>query len=365
MSSSGHWDRVKSIASSNNTAIVDTRSTINPGQSYGSEFNPDRPPRYSTGSSILRHSYAGSASNRESSPPQVYVSVVQNAQPLAESPRTLQSPRGHVLQSPGLDGSASAQRARRQANVQDIVARYSRINLASPSFDHSRQDQDIKMISHSGFRNNIDVQLRHEQSQEPKFSARQQQQQQQQEYLLDSQYQRMQYSPDKVMSASVEFTSSGHPRVASRRPMSQQDHHGVSGSRIPAAPLVRRGSVIQRSGRYAHDNVFSEDESIGGLEAWKLDRLPSNSKSGSYAVRLQQIRGRGQAQLQPLHRQLEQFRRDEHTEGHFEENSQQQQQQPEEYSYETEQDGFPEGEHLAFDQHRPLLPEDADEQLLQ
>ena len=328
MSSSGHWVKSASM----NASTIDSRARPTPKQGYGSEYGHDR--RYSTVPGP-RPSHAGSVSSRNPSPPDAYGSVIQSA-PLPEFSRALSPSHNRSLQSPV--GMTSSQLARRQANVRDIVARYSRNGLRSPTFDD--QEQDMTRNSQMGFPHENDIQ---------------------QQYLLDRQYQRSQYAPMDAMAASVEFSSLGHPRPASasRRPLSQQDLHHHPGAGLPDTPLVRRGSIIQRSGRYANDNVFSEDESIGGLEAWKIDRVPGRSKSGSFAIRLQQIRGRNRDQLQPLHQQLEQFRHGEHAGGHYEEGQQQQLLQ-EEYADRVEREVFLPETTPRFAQGRPSPPSSRD-----
>lgn len=352
--SSGYWARTGSVAAGNVTTI-DTRSRPDLRRAFGSDYGHDRSPRYNNSvQGISRQLHASMISSRDPSPPEGYDSAIQNAPPPPlDFSRTLSPSHGRVPQSPGGPaGMESALMARRQANVRDIMAKYSRSGPRSPTFDHSRQEQDMSRISQVGFPHDGGIHYRHEQSQEAMFDGNQHQQRQ---YLLERQYQRGQYAPENVMTASVEFSSTGRPRAVSpsRRPLSQQDHHGYSGSGTSHA---RRGSIIQRSGRYAHDNVFSEDESIGGLEAWKLDRLPGR-KSESFAIRVQQIQGRGRDQLQPLHQQLEQFRHDEHAGGHYEEDSQQQQQAQLHGGYMdvAEQDLYHplEGETPSFAQRRP------------
>lgn len=341
MASSGPWVRASSAAPSNVSAsIADVRSRPSLRRGYGSDYGRDQPQRHSVhGTSQLLH--AGAGSSREPSPPKGYGNTIHSA--------PLQLPTDYsrtMSPSHGRGDVTTAQLARRQANVRDIVARYSRNGPRSPTFDRSHPEQDMTGISQSEFPHDVDRQPRRGLSQDATSNTRPQQRQYQSQYVTED-----------PMTASVEFSSNGRPRPvpSSRRPLSQQDHHSYTTSE---APHVRRGSIIQRSGRYAHDNVFSEDESIGGWEAWKLDRLPSRSNSGSFAIRVQQIPGRSRDQLQPLHQQVEQFRHM-HVGEHFEEEEGPQQQLPSQrlhggYSERVERDVFISEEAPKFTQRRPL-----------
>ncbi|KAG0009276.1 hypothetical protein BGZ80_002557 [Entomortierella chlamydospora] len=268
---------------------------------------------------------------------QVYISGFQNT---AESLHALDTPQRRMTQSPNLEGAAdtSAQLARRQASVRNIMARYYQGGPRSPTFGHSSQNIGSDMVQ-SQYDGGPDSQLLYEE----RFQASGQ------HPVSDRLYHPSQQARDNSMSASVEFSSSGHAR-SSRRPLSQQDHHSYSGSIIPAAPPVRQGSVIHRSGRYANDRVFSDDESMHGWGTASLDQLPQRSKTGSYSVRLQHLRGRLD-QMQPLHQQLEEFERQEQYA-----DQQQQQQQQGEFSDGADSNMFTEGRTPSFAQRRQPLP---------
>ncbi|KAF9172067.1 hypothetical protein BGX21_008300 [Mortierella sp. AD011] len=343
MSSSGYWTRTSTISSS---ATNDSRARASQ-QGYTSDFSHDRQPSLNS-SGPVRYAHAGVTSSRESSPPmengqgldqrrQAYISGFQNT---TESLHALDSPQRRMTQSPNLEDAAdtSAQLARRQASVRNIMARYSQGGPRSPTFGHSSQNIGSGMAQ-SQYDVGPDSQLLHEE----RFQASAQQ------LVSDRLYHPAQQARDNSMSASVEFSSSGHAR-SSRRPLSQQDHHSYSGSIIPTAPPVRQGSVIHRSGRYANDGVFSDDESMRGWGAASLDQLPQRSKTGSYSVRLQHLRGRLD-QMQPLHQQLEEFERQEQYA-----NQQQQQQQQGEFSDGADINMFTDGRTPRFAQRRLPLP---------
>ncbi|KAF9361252.1 hypothetical protein BGX26_004771 [Mortierella sp. AD094] len=356
MSSSGYWTRTSSISSS---ATTESRARANK-QGYMSDFSHDRQPSLN-GLGPARHAHTGVTSSRESSPPQenaqgldqrrqVYIPGFQNT---VESSRALDSPQRRMTQSPSLEGAAdsSAQLARRQASVRNIMARYSQGGPRSPTFGHSSQDIGSGMVQ-SQYDSVPDTQLLYdERFQASGLNARQQ-------HISDRLYRPPQQAQDNSMSASVEYSSTGHARATStsRRPLSQQDHHSYSGSGMSTAPPVRQGSAVHRSGRYANDKVFSEDESISGWGTTSLDQLPQRSKTGSYAVRLQQLRGRLD-QMQPLHQQLEQLERNENGQGQYADHVQhQQQQQQGEFSDGADSDMFTEGRIPRFAQRRQPLP---------
>ncbi|KAF9898638.1 hypothetical protein BX616_003787 [Lobosporangium transversale] len=256
--------------------------------------------------------------------------VMESPQAMRHCPPILQ----RQSQSPAPEGTeASVQLARRQNNVRNIMARYAHAGSRAPAFGQSSQE------------NNTDMdQLRHEDVMSNYLE------QQQQQYIESNIYQTPQYSQDNPdgMPASVEVLSSGHPGVVhgSRRPLSQQELYSYSGtSSRMSVPQIRKGVGIHRSGRYAHDKVFSEDESIGGWDTMSsTEQAPHQqrraSQIGRYALRLQQLHGR-HGQLQPLHQQLDQFEQ--------QQNQQQQRQQQrqhvrrgEEYSDGAESDMFAE-----------------------
>ncbi|KAF9116389.1 hypothetical protein BGX27_003072 [Mortierella sp. AM989] len=363
MSSSGYWTRTSSISSSTTT---ESRAARANKQGYMSDFSHDRQPS-SNGLGPARHAHTGVISSRESSPPQenaqgqdqrrqVYASTFQNGLHSVESLRPSDSSQHRMTQSPSLEGSgadSSTQLARRQASVRNIMARYSQTGPRSPTFGQPSQDHGPAM-GQSQYDGGPDPQRQYEErslSTGPSAG---------QKHASDRRYHSPQRGQDISMSASVDFSSNGHTRASSsaRRPLSQQDNHSYLGSGISTAPLVRQGSIIHRSGRYANDKVFSEDESIGGWGTTSLDQLPQRSKTGSYAVRLQQLRGRVD-QMQPLHQQLEQFERNGNGQEQYIGNINQQQQHHQgDFSDGAESDMFADSRIPRFAQRRqPLAPQ--------
>ncbi|KAF8986483.1 hypothetical protein BGZ46_000014 [Entomortierella lignicola] len=282
------------------------------GARNGVDFNPPYPTRPLSAAAFKNYDTAGSITPNAMSSSGYWTSSISSGaatEPRVrannqDSNRTLDSPQQRMAYSPGPEGSASdssTQLARRQASIRNIMARYSQGGPRSPTFGQS--NNDFESSNPLQYASGPDSQPSYEERPQGSGSKTRQQ------HISDRHYHSPQPSRDNSMSASVDFSSTGHV-LSNRRPLSQQDHHSYSGSRVPTTPLVRQGSAVQRSGRYANDRVFSDDESIGGWGTASLDQLSQHrSKSGSYALRSQQLKGRID-QMQPLHQQLDRLEND-------------------------------------------------------
>ncbi|CAO3569331.1 unnamed protein product [Mortierella alpina] len=333
MSSSGYLTRTDSIASSTAPRVAGRRT------GYASDFSQDRHISYG-GIGGTGYAHSATASSRESSPPQepaqelflrrqMHVPGLRSTDSLIESPRSLQSPQlqeqRSVTAAVGVEagpGDVSAHRARRQASVRNIMARYSHLKSNTPTQERFDQEQEStagrlerhglgQEYARNRLSNHADV------SDSSSFHIRQQPQPELQHLQQPQQAQREWHRPvqrllEDPMVASVDFSSAGQPtRLSSshRRPLSQQEQRSYSDLRQAGASLIRQGGVVQRSGRYAHDKVFSEDESSSG-GGWGtmgvMESLPPKSAPMStFAERLQGFRGRHQEQRQSLQQQLQ------------------------------------------------------------
>ncbi|KAF9276575.1 hypothetical protein BGZ68_009918 [Mortierella alpina] len=336
MSSSGYLTRAGSIASSTATRVASRHA------GYASDFSHDHHLSYG-GTGAIGYPHSATASSRESSPPQevvqelflrrqMLVPALRSTDCLVESPRSLQSPQLQDLHPTAADvetgpGDASAHLARRQASVRNIMARYSHLKSRTPTQERSEQEQDStaghlelhghgqeysrnSLSNHANASNSSSFNIRQPQSQsQPQVEPHQRQHQQKAQRELRRPVQQL---LGESMATSGDFSPAGHQtRISSshRRPLSQQEQRSYSDLRQYGVSLIRQGGVVQRSGRYAHDKVFSEDESSSS--GWGtmslMDPLPPKSAPmTTFAERLQGFRGRHQEQRQSLHQQLQQ-----------------------------------------------------------
>ncbi|KAG0209760.1 hypothetical protein BGX28_009980 [Mortierella sp. GBA30] len=312
MSSSGHLTRTNSIASSTATRVAGRHG-------YMSDFSQDRRVSYGCPGTDARYRQ----SSLESSPPQesvqelfkrrqMLVTALKNTNAMMDPPQTLlMSPQFQETPTTAeatLEG-IPAHIARRQASVRNIKARYSHLNLRTPTQEQSGQEQDSftgrldspgldhvrgRLSQHTALSRTTSYGVRQQQLVEGEASHQSSQQPQ---------------PLDDPTTASIEFSSRGHVQVSSinnRRPLSQQDHRSYSSLRHAASPVIRQGVAVQRSGRYHHDKVFSDDE-CSGWGTMGLDQHPQQPNSTrAFAERLQTFRGRNQEQRQSLQQQLEQ-----------------------------------------------------------
>ncbi|KAF9933152.1 hypothetical protein BGZ67_004390 [Mortierella alpina] len=331
MSSSGYLTRTDSIASSTATRVAGRHA------GYASDFSHDRHISYG-GTGAKGYPRSATASSRESSPPQEvaqelflrrqrHVPALRSTESLVDSPRSLHSPQLQELHSPaaGVEAGpedASAHLARRQASVRNIMARYSHLKSNTPTQERSDQEQDStagrlerhghgQEYSRNGLSNHANVTSSSSFNiRQPRPELQQREQQQHAQRELNRPVQRLLEDP---MAASVDFSSAGPPsRISSshQRPLSQQEQRSYSDLRQAGASQIRHGGVVQRSGRYAHDKVFSEDESTSS-SGWRTMSLmdsfpPKSAPMTTFAERLQGFRGRHQEQRQSLQQQLQQ-----------------------------------------------------------
>ncbi|KAF9576310.1 hypothetical protein EC968_009284 [Mortierella alpina] len=337
MSSSGYLTRTDSIASSTATRVAGRHA------GYASDLSHDRQMSYG-GTGATGYPHSATASSRESSPPQevarelflrrqMQVPALKSTNCLVESPRSLQSPQ---LQEPhsaaasvetGLEEDAAAHLARRQASVRNIMARYSHRKSHTPTqerFDHEQgsiagrlerhgHGQEYardRLSKHVNDSNSLSSDIRQSQPElqrPPELQQRQQLQQAQREL-----HRPVQGLLEDPLATSANFSSADQPtRMVSghRRPLSQQEQRSYSDLRHAGASYSRSAGIVQKSGRYAHDKVFSEDES--STSGWGttslMGTLPTKSATmTTFAERLQGFRGRHQEQRQSLQQQLQQ-----------------------------------------------------------
>ncbi|KAF9955544.1 hypothetical protein BGZ72_003633 [Mortierella alpina] len=327
MSSSGYLTRADSIASSTATRVAGRHA------GYTSDFSHDR---HMSGTAGYPHS--ATASSRESSPPQevaqelflrrqMHVPALRSTDSRVESPRSLQSPQHQDLHSTAggeveaEPENVSAHLARRQASVRNIMARYSHLKTPTQERSDQEQDSNASRLEHhgqgqgyAGHRLSNHANVPHS---SPSDYQQRQQQPQQQQRQQEQQAERELRRParrllDDPMAASVDFSSVSQPtRISSshRRPLSQQDQRSYSDLRQAGISSIRQGGGVQRSGRYANDKVFSEDESSS--HGWGTTSLmdsmpPKSAPMTTFAERLQGFRGRHQEQRQSLQQQLQQ-----------------------------------------------------------
>ncbi|KAF9210368.1 hypothetical protein BGZ59_009525 [Podila verticillata] len=238
--SSGYPSRTNSIAS---TISNDNRRSTRQG--YNSDYE-----RHGYTGVVGRYPAIGSVS-REPSPPldahgsgqgRLSLPVHSNHQFATSTPRSTQSPR---FASPGdvgdSDSIASAQVARRQASVRNILARYSQM---SPTGLPRRDELEFAANDGHGGHQLEFPSPRH-----------------------------LPQPSNSRLSESVNISSGGTLGRSSMRPLSQQDNHNMRSS----MPNIR-GQLSQGRGSIRNRPVFSEDE--GGWGTVSVGQLDSRSRPG-------------------------------------------------------------------------------------
>ncbi|KAG0047064.1 hypothetical protein BGZ83_007782 [Gryganskiella cystojenkinii] len=296
MSSSGYLNRPDSIISA---SLSDLRSKGN-GQ--------ERPRTISGGLSQSRLSQNSESSMRQeqhstlSQRRQVQLPSLHQPQPRQSyvSPRASISPGPHPARSSRILSSESAgSMTRRQASVQNILMRFSQASPKSPGFGPAEEEETS--IPHS-----MSLGLGIDQGGQSGGShggqGSESGQSEHEHYAHNS----------RMTQSSVSFMNFGSiGRLGSmagpRRPLSQQENRSFARSPVPGTQF-RQGNVVQRPGRYAHDNVFSEDESSGWGRMSVAEQVGSRSnKTGAYTAQLQQFRGRHEQQQQDQQRAQQQY----------------------------------------------------------